>query len=222
MPHKRIKKALGKYKKKVKKIYSKPRKDRLPDLPGLDVPTYGPAGGLVGLAMRPFVNPLVAAAIASGLGTYALMENTEKYWGPPVEAHAQWTAKQWEEYQDWYEGNVRSLYAGSEIDPASPLGYTPPRRGPMGPPAPEVFAPQSVKRKVSKANKATKMAWKILTKGRKGKLTQSACQKLLKKCSMMASKANPNTKSRIGTAKNGTTKACKRIRKKIWGTNKRY
>ena len=82
-------------------------------MPGIDVPTYGPAGGLVGLALRPFMNPVTAAAIATGLGTYALMENTEKYWGPPVEAHAQWTAKQWNEYEDWYERNVRSLYAGS-------------------------------------------------------------------------------------------------------------
>ena len=76
-------------------------------------------------------------------------------------------------------------------------------------------------RKTTKANKATKMAWKILTKGRKAKLTQSACRKLLKKCSMIASKANPNTKSRIGTANNGTTKCCKKIRKSIWGTTKR-
>jgi hypothetical protein len=217
MPHRTTKKLLGKAKKKVKDIYSRPRKDRLPSLRELEQmarPRLLVAPGPAALLK----NPRVLAALA----VYHTLEQTERYWAPPIEAQAGWTAKQYREYEDWYERNVRSLYAGSEIDPDSPLGYTPPRRGPIGPPAPEVFAPQSVKRKVSKANKATKMAWRMLLKGRKGKLTQKACQKLLKKCSMIASKANPNTKSRIGTANNGTTKACKKIRKSIWGTNKRY
>jgi hypothetical protein len=213
MPHKRVKKAL----KKVKKaITGRKTGDRLPDLPFPDVPTYGPAGGLVGLAMRPFVNPLVAAAIGSGLGTYALMENTEKYWGPPVEAHAQWTARQWEEYQNWYEQNVRSLYAGSEIDPESPLGFTP-RRGMM---APEV--PVKQKRKVSTANKATSRAYKFLQKGVKGKMTQKKCCVLLKKAQAMASKANPNTKSRIGKGRSKNKTECRKMRKSLWGTSKRY
>jgi hypothetical protein len=215
MPHKRIKKALGKVKKRITR---RKTGDRLPDLPGLDVPTYGPAGGLVGLAMRPFVNPYVAAAVASGLGTYAMLENTEKYWGPRVEQQAQWTAKQWEEYQDWYEQNIRAQYAGSEV----PYEYTRRPQSMMRTDEAAMIEPPKRTRTVTKANKATKMAWKMLTKGRKGKLTKNACQQLLKKCSMIASKANPNTKSRIGKAKNGTTKASRKIRKAIWGTNKRY
>ena len=197
--------------KKKKSKSKRKRGDRLPDLPGPDIPLYGPAGGLAGLAIAAATNPIVAAAIGTGLGTYALMENTERFWGPPVERHAQRT-------RDRFRKDTSTA-----IDPASPWnipeGWGYQAQGPIGPPAPE---PVKRTRTVTKANKATKMAWEMLTKGRKGKLTKSACQKLLKKCSMMASKANPNTKSRIGKAKNGTTKACKKIRKKIWGTNKRY
>jgi len=210
MPHKTIKKAI----RKVKKAVRGKTGDRLPDLPGIDMPLYGPAGGLVGLAMRPFVNPFVAAAVASGLGTYAMLENTEKYWGPPVEAQATWTARQWEEYQNWYEQNIRSLYAGSEIDPDSPLGYMPPART-----TPK--APTKQKRKVSKANKAFKKAYTVVTKGFKGKMTRKKCAYFMRKASKMASKANPNTKSRIGKAKNATTRHCRKIRKGVWGVTKR-
>ena len=197
MVHKRIKKAISSLRRGKKG-------DRLPDIPGPD-PLLNVAAAAFGLTP-------VGRGVLAG---YMLAENTEKYWGPPVEKQAQWTARQWEEYQNWYERNIRAQYAGSEIDPDSPLGYTP-RRGMVA-----TVAPKGT-RKVTKANKATKMAWQLLTKGRKAKLTKSACQKLLKKCSMIASKANPNTKSRIGKAKNGTTKACKKIRKEIWGTTKRY
>lgn len=216
MVHKRVKKALGKVKKR---ITGRKKGDRLPDLPFPDIPTYGPAGGLVGLAMRPFVNPITAAAAASFLGTYSALENTEKWWGPPVEATGEATAKQWEDYQDWYERNVRSLYAGSEIDPDSPLGYYPPRRGPMGPPAPE---PQKAKRKVSKANKATKQAYNWLKKSVKGKMSQKKCCDLLKKAAKMASKANPNTPSRIGKGRTPMKGECRKIRKRVWNTKRRY
>lgn len=201
-------------KKAIRRRKDRKTGDRLPSL-GEISETFSP---------RLLVSPSIAAvlkrnpAIAAGLAAYAAAEMTEKYWGPPVEQQAQWTARQWEEYQDWYERNIRAQYAGSEIDPNSPLGYMPAPTRSMEMPE----EPAKRTRKVTKANKATKMAWDILTKGRKAKLTKSACQKLLKKCSMMASKANPNTKSRIGTAKNGTTKACKKIRKTIWGTTKRY
>lgn len=213
MPHKRVKKAISKVRKAVSK---RKTGDRLPDLPLPDVPMYGPAGGVVGLAMRPFVNPYVAAGVASALGAYSLAENTERWWGPPVERQAQWTAKQWEEYQDWYERNVRSTYAGSEIDPDSPLGYTP-RRSMMMP-----KEPKKAKRKVSKANKATSRAYKFLQKGVKGKMTKKKCCDLLKKAQKMASKANPKTKSRIGKGKSKNQTECRKMRKSIWGTTKRY
>ena len=193
-------------------------KKRLPDLPGPDVPLYGPLGGLVGLAMR---NPIVPAI----LGAYALAENTERFWGPPVSAHAQRT-------RDRFRKDT-----STSIDPSSPWiipaggGYQ--AQGPMGPPAPSMRPPTEVydmsklpptkrSRKISKANKATKMAWNMLQKRTKGKMTKEKCQKLLKKCSMMASKANPNTKSKIGKGKTQTCKDCKKIRKSIWGTTKRY
>lgn len=208
MARKRIKKAL----KKVKKAVSKRRPgDRLPDLPFPDVPMYGPLGGLLGLAMR---NPYIPAA----LGAYALAENTERFWGPPVERQAQWTAKQWEDYQDWYERNIRAQYAGSEV----PYEYTRTPQSMMRSSDSTFETPVKRTRKVTKANQATKMAWNMLKSRLKGKLTKNKCQTLLKKCSLMASKANPNTKSRIGKANNQTCKDCKKIRKSIWGTTKRY
>jgi hypothetical protein len=190
MVHKRVKKAIS-------KLRGAKKGDRLPDLPGPD----------------PLLNLAAAAAGLTPIGRgvlmgYMLAENTERLWGPPVEAHAR-------KARDWF--------TSESIDPGSPWtipeGWGYQAQGPIGPPAPE---PVKRTRKVTKANKATKMAWDVLTKGRKGKLTKSACQKLLKKCSMMASKANPNTKSRIGKAKNKTTRECRKIRRKIWGTTKRY
>jgi hypothetical protein len=192
--------------KKAKKY-----KKRLPDLPGPDVPLYGPLGGLVGLAMR---NPIVPAI----LGAYALAENTERFWGPPVSAHAQRT-------RDRFRKDT-----STGIDPSSPWiipeGWGYQAQGPMGPPAPsmQATADQPVKRtrKVTKSNKATKKAWDMLRKRMKGKMTKEKCQKLLKKCSMISSKANPNTKSRIGKGKTQTCKDARKIRKEIWGTTKRY
>jgi len=197
MVHKRIAKAIKKRLPKKEKIYEQARKeDILPDLPGLDPVTRL---GMMALVSAGVLNPYVAATIAG----YMLAENTERYWGEP-------------------------LY-GRFIPPeVSRRRGTQARGIPSAPPIPlseftqAAAAPLKRSRKTSKANKATKMAWQMLIKDRKGKLTKSACQKLLKKCSMIASKANPNTKSRIGKAKNGTTKACKKIRKAIWGTNKRY
>ena len=177
------------------------RSDLLPDVPGPD-PVINAVATIA--ALHPAVRlPLMG---------YMMAENTEKYWGPHVYGAA-------DNYMDWYERNVRNLYAGTEIDPKSPLGYYPPRRGPMGPPAPE---PKATKRKISKANKATKMAYNLLKSRVKGKLTKEKCQKLLKKCAKMASKANPNTKSRIGKGKTQMCADCRKIRKKIWNTNKRY
>ena len=216
MVRKRIKKAISKVKKAVSK---RKTGDRLPDLPGPDFPLYaglpiaGPYGGLVGYASG---NPWVQGAL---LG-YTAAENTERFWGPPVERQAQWTAKQWEEYQDWYERNVRLRYAGSEIDPDSPLGYIPPSRRGMMMPEMEEETPQRKKRAVSKANKATKMAYGMLSKRVKGKMTKKRCQELLKKCAKMASKANPNTKSRIGKGNTRMCKDCRKIRKSVWNTTK--
>jgi len=219
MPHKQIKKVL----KKTRRALTRPRRagltreeaqkardkarayiekgiregDILPDLPGPDLPLYSPVGGLAGR-----LNPYLGAV----LGAYAMLENTEQWWGPRL----------WEGYGQGYPEPLRpqALMGAPGVSSRQAMSMVE---------DPFMVEDVSVKptRKITKANKATKMAWKMLTKGRKGKLTQSACQKLLKKCSMIASKANPNTKSRIGTAKNGTTRCCKKIRKSIWGTNKR-
>ena len=197
--------------KKKKSKSKRKRGDRLPDLPGPDIPLYGPAGGLAGLAIAAATTPIVAAPIGTGLGTYALMDNTERFWGPPVERHAQRT-------RDRFRKDTSTA-----IDPDSPWnipeGWGYQAKGPIGPPAPMTTKRT---RKVTKANKATKMAWDMLQKRMKGKMTKEKCQKLLKKCSMMASKANPNTKSRIGKGKSQTCKDCRKIRKSIWNTNKRY
>lgn len=156
--------------------------DILPDLPGPDFPLYTPLGGV---ASR--LNPYVGLA----LGTYAALENTERWWGP----------------------RLFDYYGQGYPDPLRPEAIE--VRG-----TPRM--PTKAKRKVTKANKATKMAWDMLRKRMKGKMTKEKCQKLLKKCSMMASKANPNTKSRIGKGKSQTCKDCRKIRKSIWNTNKRY
>lgn len=197
------------HKKKEKKKDSKVKTD----LPALsDIPAFFPAPGVGALALT---NPWVAGAL---LG-YTVAEATQGVWGPPVEAHARRTRDRFRKdtstsidpSSPWIGIPQEGLPGSQWLRPEIARGYMPPTAD----------QPKRT-RATTKANKATKMAWNILTKGRKGKLTQSACQKLLKKCSMMASKANPNTKSRIGKAKNGTTKACKKIRKAIWGTNKRY
>jgi hypothetical protein len=212
MPKKRIKKALSKVKTRFtgrKKRAARSQKgDRLPDIPGPD-PLLNLTAAALGL------HPIGRGLLAG----YMLAENTERWWGPPVEATGTAAAKQWEDYQDWYERNVRSRYAGSEIDPDSPLGYYPERRGPMGPPAPE---PQKAKRKVSKANKATKQAYNWLKKSVKGKMSQKKCCDLLKKAAKMASKANPNTPSRIGKGRTPMKGECRKIRKRVWNTTRRY
>jgi len=186
--------------KKPKKKDSKVKTD-LPSLS--DIPAFLPYPGLGRLALT---NPWIAGALIG----YTVAEQTQGIWGPPVEAHARRTRARF------------TKDTSTSIDPSSPWNI-PEGYGfqPQAPALDMTTAPVKRTRAVTKANKATKKAWRILTKGRKGKLTKSQCQKLLKKCSMMASKANPNTKSRIGKAKNGTTRACKRIRKEIWGTTKR-
>jgi hypothetical protein len=196
------------HKKKEKKKDSKVKTD----LPAIsDIPAFFPAPGIGALALT---NPAIAGALIG----YTIAEKTQGIWGPPVEAHAQATRADVDRY-------LQQFQQFQDTGPATTGGG---RSGfvPLAPPTSSLraTADQPVKRtrQVTKANKATKKAWQILTKDRKGKLTKSQCQKLLKKCSMMASKANPNTKSRIGKAKNRTTKACKKIRKEIWGTTKRY
>ena len=217
MPHKTTKKLLGKAKKKVKDIYSRPRKDRLPSLREIEA----------GLHPRLLVAPGPAALLTkprvlAALAVYHALEQTEGWWAPPIEATGGYTAKQMEEYQDWYERNVRSRYAGSEIDPSSPWnipeGYGYQARGPMGPPEP---VPQRVKRKVSKANKATKRAYRFLANSVKGKMTQKRCCDILKKAAKMAGRANPNTPSRIGKGRTPMKTECRKIRKSIWNTTRR-
>jgi hypothetical protein len=208
MVHKRVKKALGKVKKR---ITGRSKGDRLPSL-GEISDVFQPR-----LLVAPGIGPVLIRnpAIAAGLAAYAMAERTEGWWGPPVEATGEATAKQWEDYQDWYERNVRSRYAGSEIDPNSPLAFQAPQMVEGGP-------VQRVKRKVSKANKATKRAYRFLADKVKGKMTQKRCCELLKKAAKMAGKANPNTPSRIGKGRSPMKTECRKIRKSIWNTKRRY
>jgi len=173
------------------------------DLPALsDIPAFFPYPGIARLAVR---NPGLATAV----GTYILMEATQPYWGPPVEAHAERTREQYDAFIDEYFGS------------RGPRGALPSLRQPGFPEMPTLRAPTKPKRKTSKANKAMKKAYAWLIKGHKGKMTQKKCRELLKKASRMASKANPGTKSRIGKSKGKMLKECKRIRKQVWGTLKR-
>jgi len=65
-----------------------------------------------------------------------------------------------------------------------------------------------VKRKLSKANKAMKQAMK-------------ATKNNFKQATKVASKANPNTKSRIGKGSSKVQKLARKIRKSIWGKLRR-
>jgi len=160
--------------------------DILPDLPGPDIPVYGPLGGLI--RALPFIpNPLAYA-----LGAYALAENTEQYWGPRL--------------FDYYGEGF-------------PSDLPPPTRGMPRMPTPT--APKKSKRKVTKANKAMKMAYDFYRKKHKGKMTQKKCRELLRKASRMAGKANPHTKSRIGKGGDWIKRHCRKVRKGVWNTSKR-
>jgi len=66
-----------------------------------------------------------------------------------------------------------------------------------------------VKRKLSKANKAMKQAMK-------------ATKNKFKEATKLASKANPNTKSKIGKGSSRLKKLARKIRKSIWGVTKRF
>jgi hypothetical protein len=145
MPHKTTKKVLAKGKKKVKQfaetvVSRAQRSDLLPDIPGPD-PVINAVATIA--ALHPAVRiPLMG---------YMMAENTEKYWGPHVYGAA-------DNYMDWYEKNVRAQYAGSEIDPRSPLGYRPPT---------EVYDMSKLpstkrSRKISKAGEYTQSEGKTL------------------------------------------------------------
>jgi len=198
----------------VHKRIAKAIKKRLPkkgevkhDLPALsDIPAFFPYPGIARLAVR---NPGLATAV----GTYILMEATQPYWGPPVEAHAERTREQYDAFIDEYFGS------------RGPTGSLPSLRDPRFPQMPEMPAPRAPtkpKRKTSKANKATQKAYAWLLKQHTGKMTQKKCRELLKKAARMASKANPNTKSRIGKRINKMLKECVKIRKSTWNRSKRY
>jgi len=189
--HKRIAKAIKK-KREVKH-----------DLPPLsDIPAFFPYPGVGALALR---NPGLATAV----GTYMLMEATQPYWGPPVEAHGQRTREQYEAFIDQFINPRGQVGPSTYLRPGMPDFRKTPR------------ATTLAKRKVSKANKAMKKAYAWLIKGHKGKLSQKKCRELLKKASKMASKANPGTKSKIGKGRTRMLKQCRQIRKTIWGTLKR-
>ena len=65
-----------------------------------------------------------------------------------------------------------------------------------------------LKRKASKANKAMKQAMK-------------ATKNNFKQATKIASKANPNTKSKIGKGATKIKKLARKIRKSVWGTLRR-
>jgi len=197
--HKRIAKAIKKRLPKKGKVKH--------DLPAIsDIPAFFPYPGVGALAVR---SPALATAVA----TYMIMEATQPYWGPPVEAHGTRTRQQYDALMDEYFGS------------RGPRGSLPslpdPRYLPEMPGVtPKALIPPT--RKTSKANKAMKKAYAWLIKGHKGKMTQKKCRELLKKASRMASKANPGTKSRIGkTSRSKMLKECRRIRKQVWGTLRR-
>jgi hypothetical protein len=68
--------------------------------------------------------------------------------------------------------------------------------------------PTKVKRKASKANKAMKQAMK-------------ATKNNFKQATKIASKANPNTKSKIGKGSTKVKKLARKIRKSVWGSLRR-
>jgi len=197
--HKRIAQAIKKRLPKKGKVKH--------DLPAIsDIPAFFPYPGVGALALR---NPGLATAV----GTYMLMEATQPYWGPPVEASGERTREQYDAFMDEYFGSRGQVGPPATLSPKWPR-FAPEHETPDTPTKP--------KRKISKANKATKLAYAYLVKLDKGKMTRKKCRALLKKAAKMASKANPNTKSRIGKRITKMLKECGKIRRNIWGTNKRY
>ena len=81
----------------------------------------------------------------------------------------------------------------------------------------EGVAPK-VKRKITKANKAFKEAYKAV---KPKKVTKANAKTALKRAAKIAGRANPATKSRIGKGKSTAQKLARKIRKKIWGVTKR-
>jgi hypothetical protein len=139
----------------------------------------------------------VPGPIAALVGAYQAAELTEDYWGPRL----------FDYYGQGYPDPLRPESIYVEGSPDRYIG------------APDM--PQKAKRKVSKANKATKRAYAFLRKKSKGKMTQKKCCDILKKAALMASRANPNTPSRIGKGRSPMKTECRKIRKSIWNTTRR-
>jgi len=203
--HKRIAGAIKKkLPKRLPKIPKLPKVPKIPRLPAI------PAGlrPWVGMAKRP-PNPYL---LGLSLGYYG-QKYTRPYWGPPTEAIGERMGEEARDFYDWVMPQ-----GDTEIDPQSewfiPEGYGAPMM-----PAPAV-APKR-KRKVSKANKAMKMAYNFYRKKVKGKMTQKKCRELMRKASKMASKANPHTKTRIGKGGDWIKRHCRKVRKGVWNTSKR-
>ena len=140
----------------------------------------------------------VPSPIAYLVGLYQAAEVSEDYWGPRL----------FDYYGQGYPDPLRPEQIYVEGSPERYIG------------APQIS--QRQKRKISKANKATKKAYAYLRKKSKGKMTQKKCCDILKKAAKMASKANPNTPTRIGKGRSPMKTECRKIRKSLWGTNKRY
>jgi hypothetical protein len=97
--------------------------------------------------------------------------------------------------QELQEGLEESKFlGGAEVGPLAAL------------PMPKVG---KVKRKVSKANRAMKKAMK-------------ATKNNFKQSTKIASKANPNTKSKIGKGGTKNKRLARKIRKSVWGVTKRF
>jgi len=199
--HKRVAQAIKKRLPKKGKVKH--------DLPSLaEIPAFFPYPGIGRLALT---NPGLATAV----GTYILMEATQPYWGPPVEAHAERTREQYEAFMDEY------FSSRGQVGPPTTLPRGMPQFAPMRPEMAAPRAPTKTKRKISKANRAMKMSYDFYRKKHKGKMTQKKCRELMRKASKMAGKANPHTKSRIGKGSDWIKRHCRKVRKGVWNTSKR-
>jgi len=176
------------------------------DLPSLsEIPAFFPYPGIGRLALR---NPGLATAV----GTYMLMEATQPYWGPPVEAHGERTREQFDAFMDEYFGSRGQVGPPTVLKPQWPR-FTPEREMPR--------APTKTKRKKSRSNIAFQRAYAFLRNKHKGKMTQKKCRMLMRKASKMAGKANPHTPSRIGRGGDWIKRHCRKIRKGVWPGVKR-
>jgi len=156
--------------------------------------------------------------VALGVTLGNLVTNlTRPYWEEPVKQSGR---EMGQEVRKMFDAIALPLTFES-IDPASPWNIPPGYGAPGMPRRASPTAPTKTKRKISKANKAMKMAYDFYRKKHKGKMTQKKCRMLMRKASKMAGKANPHTKSRIGKGGDWIKRHCRKVRKGVWNTSRR-